>query len=455
MVLVFILFLCFFSSWALNSTNGKLTSLSECTKGRITFYEDYTGNAACSYGSVPTVVTDGYFFRAALNTAFYDGSNQCGICYELVGADSAIRIIVSDECPVSTNQICDGEMLHFDLAMNAFPYLADLDVGVVNVTFRMVACDHTGNVKINSLKGNNENYFAFVITNHVIGVEKVEISYDNGKNYKKIDRTDYNVFIVENESGIELPFLLRITSIAGDSYVTKITEVKKEYVTETDFQFNIPSNTFFDVQTLKTIEKPSTTETCCSQQNDIQYVYNDSLKGVWSMSSYDTVIISEKSNQAHSGNSYIKAEMNNLGSIQIDSMITFSAKYYSSLSFYIESSKDGAKLEVKKLSEKKDITGKTIEIPTKNEWTEVVVSLKELGITDDEERIMGVEFTNMDSKTTFRIDDIAWKRSDVSTAFCADGQQLVLVDNSYENLSIMTQKLELLMIIMCIVFMFA
>ncbi|KAL7718752.1 Expansin-B5 [Entamoeba marina] len=364
------------------STNDYLSPLSNCTLGRVSYYENYTGNAACGFGNVPTLVTSGYFFRTAVNTAFYNKASQCGICYELVGPHESIRVIVSDECPNSTNELCNGDMLHFDVAMNAFPFLVDLETGIVNVTFRMVSCDITGNIQIHSFEGNNPYYFAFIITNHVIGVKTVEVSFDNGTTFSELNRTDYNAFIVESEEGIQLPFDLKITSIANDSILTTIESTHSDYYQDTGYQFEIPPETFFNVESLESFEKPNDFNVCCSKPEELSIIYDDDLRGILS-------------------------------------------EYYEYLSLYIKSNDTGAQLEVKKLIEDISYPFESYIINiTNTDWIHVVITLNELGINIvDKELIYGFELVNLNGNATYLLDEIKLIRSSVTTAVCADRKQ--------------------------------
>ena len=55
--------------------------------------------------------------------------------------------MVDSHCPVKGNEAsCSGDMFHFDLHRNGFYTIADKGLGRLNVTFRMVACNHEGNI---------------------------------------------------------------------------------------------------------------------------------------------------------------------------------------------------------------------------------------------------------------------------------------------------------------------
>ena len=122
------------------SLTRSLTPLSECTQGRITYYDEYTDGGSCGFGP-PKI------YGAAPNQAFYNNGEKCGICYELIGPNGILYFMVDSHCPVVGNEAaCSGDMFHFDLHKNGFLTIADRELGKLNVTFRMVACNHEGNI---------------------------------------------------------------------------------------------------------------------------------------------------------------------------------------------------------------------------------------------------------------------------------------------------------------------
>ena len=242
--------------------------LSECTKGRITGYDEYEKNGACSFG-VPTM------YGAAPNEAFYDMGNKCGVCYELVGPQTVIKFMVDSHCPVKGNErMCSGDMYHFDLHKNAFKEVFGANAGVANVSFRMVSCGHGKNMIIHTVKEVGEYYFSFVVMYHEIGLRKVYYSYDE-KNWTRIDREgNYNRWSIHEK--IQLPLHFILEPIAGENVTTAtIQEIKKSHDYDTGVQFKVP-NEFFDVMTLKETEKKNEEE-CCKLPDDFTNIYDVNL----------------------------------------------------------------------------------------------------------------------------------------------------------------------------------
>ena len=57
----------------------EVKQLSQCGNGKATFYE-ITGEGNCGFGDISRTVD-----TAAAEELIYDGSNGCGICYEVTG----------------------------------------------------------------------------------------------------------------------------------------------------------------------------------------------------------------------------------------------------------------------------------------------------------------------------------------------------------------------------------
>ena len=103
------------------SLEKRLTPISSCTKGRITQYKGWEKGGSCSLGAHTNAVGQQYMYPVSPNQAFFNSHAQCGICYELVGPYGTIRVRVENYCPAgSADPLCNGDMLHFDIADNVF-----------------------------------------------------------------------------------------------------------------------------------------------------------------------------------------------------------------------------------------------------------------------------------------------------------------------------------------------
>ena len=90
-------FIIIFQIFLVNSQN--LTPLSICTKGRINnLYNDWEKGGSCGFEEHKNAIGESYLYPAAINEAFFNNFAQCGVCYEMVGPNGAIRVRVEDYC---------------------------------------------------------------------------------------------------------------------------------------------------------------------------------------------------------------------------------------------------------------------------------------------------------------------------------------------------------------------
>jgi len=145
-------------------------------------------------------------------------------------------------------------MLHFDLHRNGFVTIVDKGLSFLNVTFRMVACNHEGNIIVKTKPTVSEYYFGFVVMNHVLGLRKVYYSFDKN-NWTGLERQGhYNEWKIERVKS--LPFYLQFESISGEKVITQINEIKSGFLYDTGVQFSVPKDMYFDANTLKQISGP-------------------------------------------------------------------------------------------------------------------------------------------------------------------------------------------------------
>ena len=97
----------------------------------------------------------------------YNNGTACGICYELVGPYNILYFMVDNICPR-----CDNSMNHIELHEGGFNSIVEKEMGLLNVTFRMVACIHEGNMILKTYNYTSKYYCAFKVMNHVIGLKK-------------------------------------------------------------------------------------------------------------------------------------------------------------------------------------------------------------------------------------------------------------------------------------------
>ena len=369
-----------------------LTPLSECTLGRITGYDGYEEGGSCGFG-VPKM------YGAAPNQAFYNNGEQCGICYEAVGPNGVLKFMVDSFCPDDgTGWACAGDMLHFDLHRNGFSTIAENDIGILNVTFRMVSCDHSGNIIVKTKASISQWYYAFVVMNHQIGLRKVYYSFDK-KSWVGLTRQgDYNEWVISSVN--KLPFYLQFESISGEKVVTQINEIKAGFSHDTGVQFSVPKDMYFNVDTLKTISGPQK-EDCCKLYDAFTSVYDEGkFLGEWQDTSNAIRNIAYTSGCKSGSKKCIRFELINWSVFQFYNRIEIESQRYSGIEFYMKSEKTCSNcVRIKSENEVNLSTSKA------GTWEKKTITFSQLGITGSTFRNFLFQ-GNTASSQVFYLDDI-------------------------------------------------
>ena len=182
--------------------------------------------------------------------------------------------MVDNICPK-----CDNSMNHIELHEGGFNSIVEKEMGLLNVTFRMVACMHEGNMILKTYNYTSEYYYAFTVMNHVIGLKKVYYSFDKEVWYGIDREPDYNCWTIPDY--VKLPLYLQFESIAGEKVQTQINEIKPSSTIDTGVQFSVPKDKYFDIRTLKekTLVKK---EDCCKQDDSFTNIYDEGkVLGSW------------------------------------------------------------------------------------------------------------------------------------------------------------------------------
>lgn len=247
------------------------TPLSNCDKGTITMYDTAESDSvACKPG---TSVASG-FYRAAASEQFFLKSSQCGICYELTGEIGTALIQVTDLCPAEGNEEhCAGSNTHFDLSTKAFPKLCNTINGVCPITYRMVSCDVTGNIKV-FVEAANGYYMQFYVRNYKVGLKSVTVKL-NGVD-TQLTRESANFFRYNGKLPTSVEITL--TSISGASVKGKFTPSNGEH--DLGVQFGVPSDVLFNPKTLT--KDSSTTKNCCPNPINTA-IYDNALEKPWAI----------------------------------------------------------------------------------------------------------------------------------------------------------------------------
>jgi expansin (peptidoglycan-binding protein) len=156
---------------------------------------------------------DGGYFGAMNTTDFKQGAT-CGACVEASYNGKKVVLTIVDECPVSTNPLCQKG--HIDLSRKAIRQLesnGSLE-NLKNVSWKYVKCPAAGNVKARLHPNQNANWQPVVIENGLFPLKSVTL---NGKAATRTGNTQGgNAWIAE---GQKTPYTVRATDV-NDNTIT-------------------------------------------------------------------------------------------------------------------------------------------------------------------------------------------------------------------------------------------
>ena len=243
-IIIFVLLLT--NSFSLQETE----QISQCGNGRATYY---TPNelGSCGFGDITGIID-----TAAADAELYDGSNACGICYEVIGEKGSKIVMIADLCP-GCETLKNSGVIHLDLDERVFPYIDDMEKGRINTSIRMVPCQISGNVKLH-ITETNDYYFNAYASNYRIGLKSLEININN-QGFKAVERVSHNRFIQKGISNLST-IKVKLISIAGQEILCYMGKniIEGEY----DCGAQFSANTFFDIFSRKIINENKKSECC-------------------------------------------------------------------------------------------------------------------------------------------------------------------------------------------------
>ncbi|ELP94109.1 hypothetical protein EIN_184760 [Entamoeba invadens IP1] len=365
-----------------------LTPLSNCQKARISHFSGWENGGACQFGPVNTTIVAGYMFGASPNEAFFMNTQQCGICYDVVGPSGSMRVLVTNFCPIK-DAPCRGDMIHFDLNDNGYANIADYDLGSNNVSIKMVPCDHNSNIQVNIIDGSNAYYIGFVILKHIIGINGVQISQDN-YTWIKLARNSNNRWIYDPDKPLIIPYYLQVTAISGESVNIKMTSTTAFDTITSDVQFKVPDDLFFEMETLKIAQKPVNMEECCELPDDWTDVYEDSQKGVWIGMSIRSTTDFGSVESPYKGTKCIKQEMGDYAGLHFYTNTPPKSGMYTGFYVYVKVTEEcNSCLLFKAKNPQNNGIKKSVVV---GEWTKIEVTFDEIGA--DITNFLGFTITN-------------------------------------------------------------
>ncbi len=167
----------------------------------VATYYNATGDGACLFGPSPSDL-----MVAAIDTAYFDGSNLCGAYIHVVGPQGEVTVRIVDWCP-------NCQVSHVDLSQEAFGEIAQLSQGIVPITWQIVSPELSGPIAYHFKDGSNQWWTAVQIRNHRNPIAKFE--YYNGSQWINVSRTTYNYFVETSGMGPG-PYTFRVTDIYGN-----------------------------------------------------------------------------------------------------------------------------------------------------------------------------------------------------------------------------------------------
>ena len=172
----------------------------------IATYYAATGAGACSFDPSPNDL-----MVAAMNNDEYNNAAYCGAYVLVTGPKGSVTVRIVDLCP-------ECHTGHLDLSREAFAAIADLPLGVVPITWRVVSPDIAGPIAYHFKEGSNQWWTAVQIRNHRNPIAKFE--YWNGSQWVTVPRVSYNFFVQTNPGMGVGPYTFRVT----DSYSNTLTD---------------------------------------------------------------------------------------------------------------------------------------------------------------------------------------------------------------------------------------
>jgi expansin (peptidoglycan-binding protein) len=196
--------------------------IGEPQEGIATYYDFADGSGACMFDPSPDDLD-----VAALNAVEYSNAAYCGACAHVEGPSGEVTVRLVDLCP-------ECQAGHLDLSPVAFEQIAALELGRVDITWTLTACDVSGPVAYKYKDGSNPWWTGVQVRNHRYPITRLEV--DKGSGFVEVERTEYNYFVDESGFGSDA-VTVRITATTGETLVDTLPPVEAELVVDGAAQF--------------------------------------------------------------------------------------------------------------------------------------------------------------------------------------------------------------------------
>ena len=363
-------------------TNLKsLSPLSECNKGRTTKYTGWENGGICGFGNHTNVNGPTYLYPIAPNSGLFVSSSHCGICYEMVGPTGVIRGRVENYCPENDSfGFCSGDMYHISIPENASNYVMGSEE-LSYISFRMVECGFSGNIKILMDEESDNYYLYFIVLDHNLGVSSVSIKEYESTTWTSLERDDYNYWTYEPELDILFPIEIRIYSINGDYVTVNIKELKDDDgIYEANSNFKIPDNTFFNLTSLEKIEIPSGSKNCCEfDLSEFSHIYKNGEINDYYFIYSQKASLDYNSNEIYQDGKSMNVKFESMGKLFIKTSYPIRADQFGGVSIAIKTTENCSNcLYIKDYDNQNN--NQVIKLDSENKWKIYRITFENLGI---------------------------------------------------------------------------
>ena len=318
----------------------KLTPLSVCTKGRITSYSEWENGGSCGFNSHTNAIGSSYLYPIAPNEDLFNNSAQCGVCYEMVGPYGALKVRVEDSCKKDDESgLCSGNMFHFNVADNGTSFLMGSSY-LSNITFRMVSCNYTENIKIKTNKNLQDDLYSFVVMDHNLAISSISLKEDGKESWTSLTREKNNYWSYYPNQDIYFPLTIRIFSINNDYVTVSVNNFESEKIYEADGNFIIPDDTYFNISSFEKVDIPSDTKECCQlDKSDYTPIFSKGTTSDGYKIFTDKASMSYTSNVLYRNNSSMDVVFQSSGTLMIKSNFPIRADQFNALSITIKATR--------------------------------------------------------------------------------------------------------------------
>ena len=336
---VFIFFTIFSGILLTNQKN--LSPLSECFKGRVGSYSGWENGGSCRFEPHTNATGPYYIYPIAPNEDLFHSIGQCGVCYEIVGLSGVIRVRVEDFCPKNDESgYCSGDIYHINLPDIGLNYLIGTEEEDLSpITFRMVDCGFSGNIRILMDKESDKFAISFVVLDHNLAVSKVILQENQMIDWEDLKRDNNNYWSYDPGMGIEFPIKIKIYSIKGDYVTVNINELNNEGIFEADGNFKESNDTFFNITTLENVEMPNNTLNCCERDFSVfTPIYKNGEANKYYYINSQKVTFDYNSTEKYDNKNTMLAKFPSKGKLIFKSAYPIRADQYAGISIVIKTS---------------------------------------------------------------------------------------------------------------------